>query len=103
VHRTGCTHSCDIHSAATDEETWRLRGEWLDAERRLDDAMPTDSALGATSELREGSMRGRRVARRLADAGAESTLYLAAVGASASVIRPEPAHAGWQGRGRRAE
>jgi hypothetical protein len=101
MHRTGCTHSCDIHSSATDEETCRLRGEWLDAERRLDDAMPTGSTLGAMSELREGSVLGRRVARRLADARLKSTLYLAAAGASAAV-RPEPPHAGWQGRGRRA-
>jgi len=87
----------------TDEETSRLRGEWLAAEQRLDDAMPASSAWGTMAALPERSMRGKRVARRLADARLKSSRYRAAAGASVSTARAEPPHEGWQGRGRRAE
>ena len=102
MHRTGCTTSCDIHTVATDDDTARLRAEWLAAEQRLDDAMPVTSAWGTMSAVPERSLRGKRLARRLADARLKSTRYRAAVGASVATVRAEPAHEGWQGRGRRA-
>jgi len=101
MHRTDRNPTFDTYLVASDEETIRLRDEWLVAEQRLDDAMPTTSAWGSMAGVPKRSRRGKRLARRLADARLKSTRYRAAAGASVSTARAEPPHEGWQGRGRR--